>query len=278
MENLLGAHVSIAGGIDNAPDRAKELGCNTMQIFSRNQRMWKAKPLLKEKVITFKRKINDYKIQKISIHASYLINLATNIEEKLQKSLNAMEDELLRGDILEVPYFVIHPGSAIGISEKEGLDNIIKNISFILGKIDPKIKILFETTAGQGNNLGYTFEQLAYLLKNIGSHNIGICFDTCHVFSAGYDLKDQYDKVFEQFNAIIGLEKLFVFHINDSKTEFASRKDRHENIGKGSIGLEFFNKLVNDKRFKNIPMILETPGGDEFYKNNLKLLRRFING
>jgi len=279
-DDLLGAHVSTSGGVEKAPERGFEIGCNAIQIFSKNQRMWKSRPYIEDTDKKFRENCKKYRIKKVIIHTSYLLNLATIDPVKREKTISGLIDEFERGDYLGIPYLVIHPGSAINVSEEEGLSSIVKNVNAILEKKRYKIRLLFETTAGQGKNLGYKFEHFSYLFKNIKNDNIGVCLDTCHIFAAGYDIrtKKNYERTIFAFDKIIGLKNLFAIHLNDSRTELGSRIDRHENIGEGYIGKEAFSFIVNDERLQNIPMILETPNGDEWYKKSLRLLRDMKNG
>ncbi len=279
-DDLLGAHVSTSGGVEKAPERGFEIGCNAIQIFSKNQRMWKSKPYIEGTDRKFRENCKKYRIKKVIIHTSYLLNLATIDPIKREKTISGLIDEFERGDYLDIPYLVIHPGSAIDTTEERGLFEIAKNVNTILKKKRYKIRLLFETTAGQGNNLGYKFEHLFYLLKNIKNDNIGICLDTCHTFVSGYDIrtKKTYERTIFAFDEIVGLKNLFAIHLNDSRAKLGSRIDRHENIGEGYIGKEAFSFIVNDERLKNIPMILETPNGDEWYKKSLRLLRGMKNG
>ncbi len=277
---LLGAHVSISGGIHKAPKRGRDLGCDVIQVFSKNQMQWKAKPLTEEETEEFKKNIKKYDIKDVVIHTSYLINIGSPDEEKLKKSQDALIDEFYRASQLDIPYVVLHPGSHMGKGEEVGLSIIKDSINYIFDITkDLKTMLLLETTAGQGSNLGYRFEQIAYLIENTkDKERIGVCLDTCHIFAAGYDIrtKEAYDNTMKAFDDIIGLSKLRAIHLNDSKNDLGTRKDRHEHIGKGYIGLDGFKFIVNDERLQNIPMILETPGGDKYYKENLELLRSLI--
>ncbi len=277
---LLGAHVSISGGVYNAPKRGRDLDCDVIQIFSKNQMQWTAKPLSEKDTEKFKENIKKYDIKDVVIHTSYLINIGSPEEEKLKKSQNALLDEFIRAGQLGVPYVVLHPGSHMGKGEEVGLKIIADSINYLfeLSK-DSNVMLLLETTAGQGSNLGYRFEQLAYLIdKTENKDRIGVCLDTCHIFAAGYDIrtKDAYENTMSQFDEIIGLSNLKAIHLNDSKNDLGTKKDRHEHIGKGYIGLDGFRFIVNDKRLEGIPMILETPGGDKYYRENLKVLRSLI--
>ncbi len=277
---LLGAHVSISKGVYNAPKRGRDLGCEAIQIFSKNQMQWQAKPFTEDDINKFRENVEKYEIKDVVIHTSYLINIGSPEEEKLKKSQDALIDEFHRADQLGIPYIVLHPGSHMGKGEELGLGIIAESINYILDVTkDSNVMLLLETTAGQGSNLGYRFEHLAYLIdKTEQKERIGVCFDTCHVFAAGYDIrtKDTYEETMKRFDDTIGISNLKVFHLNDSKNDLGTRKDRHEHIGKGYIGLDGFRFLVNDERFNDRPMILETPGGEKYYKENLEVLRSLI--
>ena len=276
---LLGAHVSISGGVEKSISRGEELECDAIQVFSKNQRQWKAAPLRDDSIRLFRENLSGSRIRGVVIHDSYLINLAHPDGEARKKSLDAFSDEMTRADLLGIPYLVFHPGSHLKSGEEEGIRQIATCLNDVLNaQPDGKVQLLIETTAGQGDHLGYRFEHLAEMIKCVeNQERMGICLDTAHVFEAGYDLRSReaYENTFAQFESIIGLDRLKVFHLNDSKSDFGSRVDRHENIGKGLIGEEAFRHLVNDRRFEGHPMVLETPGGDEKYRENLKLLRSF---
>ena len=275
---ILGAHESISGAFSNAVKDALDDGCKCLQIFTKNQTQWKDPELEQAKINDFISNIKASKIKFVASHSSYLINLASNNQETREKSLIALIKEFERCQLLEIDFLIMHPGSHMEQGEDVGLRLIAAGIKEALIKSsNKKTSLLLETTAGQGTNLGYKFEQLAFLIKEINNKNIGICFDTCHSYSAGYDLKTRkgYDKTFKDFDSIIGLEKLKAFHLNDSKKEFMSKKDRHEEIGKGTLGKETFINLMNDKRFKDTPGFLETPplpNGSRGYKENILYL------
>lgn len=278
---LLGAHVSISGGVYKAPERGEKLGCESIQIFSKNQMQWKAKPLTPEDSQKFKEELRKTRIKEVVIHDSYLINLGSPDEEKLQMSRDAFLDEMIRAEILGVKYLVFHPGSHMGKGEEIGLKLIAESLNILIDKAKEvsNVMLLLETTAGQGSNLGYKFEHLKFIMDQVEKkERLGVCFDTAHAFEAGYDISTEegYERTFKEFDNIIGLEKLKVFHLNDSKTPLGSHIDRHEHIGEGMIGLKAFELLVNDERFKNHPMILETPGGEKYYEYNLKVLRGLV--
>ena len=271
----IGCHISIAGGIDNSVVRAVELDCNTMQIFSKNASTWREKILKKDEVENFRENLKKSNINPVFIHASYLVNLASPSDELYFKSINAFVEEMKRVDILLTePYLIVHPGAHTGAGEEYGIQRIIRALNIILEKsagLDLKTMILLEDTAGSGTHLGYTFGQLKRMMEGAKDRKrIGICFDTCHAFAAGYDLSHQkgIEQTLEEIDKYLGLEQLKVIHLNDSKFSLGSRKDRHMHIGKGYIGLEGFKVLVNHKYLKDLPFILETPKYDE--KDDLK--------
>jgi len=266
----IGCHVSIAGGIDNSVVRAGELGCNTMQIFSKNASTWREKILKKDEVESFRENLKNSNINPVFIHTSYLINLASPSDELYFKSINAFLEEMKRADLLlPDPYLIIHPGAHTGAGEEYGIQRIIRALNIILEKsadLNLKTMILLEDTAGSGTHLGYTFRQLKRMVEGAKDRKrIGTCFDTCHAFAAGYDLSNRegVEKTIEELDKNLDLERLKVIHINDSKHPLGSRKDRHMHIGKGYIGLEGFKVLVNHKYLKDLPFILETPKYDE---------------
>jgi len=277
---LLGAHVSVSGGVEKAFERGEAIGCDAVQIFSKNQRQWKAPPLEEQTAEKFKTTRANSSVKEVVIHDSYLINLAHPEKEPLLKSINAMLDEIQRAEMLGVRYLVFHPGSHLGRGLKIGIDTIAGSLNYIFDHTDSEnVILLLEITAGQGTNIGFRFEHLSEIMENVKQQNrLGVCFDTAHTFESGYDFRTQegYTRVFDKFEDVIGLDRLKVFHLNDSKTDLASRVDRHENIGSGFIGLNAFDYLVNDKRFGSVPMILETPGGENKFKENLALLRSLV--
>lgn len=273
---LLGAHISISGGIELAPERAFSLKCQTLQIFSKNQRQWLAKDLEPETVNRFRENIEKFKIVKPVIHDSYLINLGAANPDTLEKSRTAFLDEALRASALGIPYLVFHPGSNPDVNE--GIKLVSENLNFTIEKTEGVILVI-EITAGQGNAIGRRFEEIQKIIELVENKDrVGVCFDTAHAFESGYDIRDEesYSKTFEEFDRIIGLKKLKCFHLNDSKTPLGSNVDRHEHIGKGQLGIKAFELLVNDARFQELPMILETPGAEEFYEENLETLRKLL--
>ncbi|MFA5075004.1 MAG: deoxyribonuclease IV [Candidatus Babeliales bacterium] len=281
-EILLGAHVSIQGGLYKAIERGEKMGCSTIQIFTQSNQSWFAKKLLPEEIEKFKKTLQNSKIKIVISHSTYLINIGSPNKETEKKSVHALITKLEKCNLLDIPYIVLHPGSHLGSGEENCIKKIAKNLDFALSKSTGKTKILIETVAGQGTNIGYTFEQLKQIkdlckLKN----KIAICFDTCHVFSAGYDIStpEKYEEVLKNFDKILGLNLLKVIHLNNSKTEFNSKKDRHENIIKGQIPIKFFELIMNDKRFIDIPKILETPiiTGENTHEQEIKLLKKMVN-
>lgn len=279
---LIGAHMSISGGVFNAPLFGEEVGCSTIQIFTKNNNQWKAKELTPEDVSKFRENQKKTGISPIVGHNGYLINLASPKREIYQQSLESMLVELQRAELLGLPFLVIHPGSHTGSGESEGINKITKSIDRLHQKTEGyKVKILLETTAGQGSSIGYRFEHLARIIQGVkDNQRLGVCYDTCHTFAAGYDIRTQekYKATFKEFDRVIGLSLLEVFHMNDCKKEMGSRVDRHEHIGEGKIGLEGFGFLMNDERWDKVPKILETPkeGGTEKDMQNLKTLRNLV--
>ena len=277
---MLGAHVSIAGGVENAPERAKKLTCDCMQIFSKNQQQWRAKPITIEQADLFKQNCEKFKIAETVIHDSYLINLASPDKGLLKQSREVFLDETVRAQHLGVRYLAFHPGSHSGSGESEGLKKISESLNWVRSEFGGgDVEFLLENTAGQGSALGYSFDHLAKIISLLDDQKrAGVCLDTCHTYAAGYDLKTKngYGRTMDLFDEIVGLEYLKAAHINDCKSAFGSRVDRHEQIGKGNLGLEGFRNLMNDKRLVKVPMNLETPAGDTKYKSELKLLRSLV--
>ncbi len=283
-----GAHISIAGGIFKAIERGNEITCESIQIFTKSNRQWAAKPLTDVDINTFKEIRKETKsIWPIFSHTSYLINLGAHNPETLQKSIDSMEIEMDRAESLGLEYIVLHPGTATGKeegeTEEDALKRIADNLNMLFKKtLEYKSKVCLETMAGQGNNVGYKFEHLKFIIDQIKDKNrIGVCFDTCHVFAAGYDFltEKSYNKMWDEFDNIIGLDYLYIFHFNDSENELDSRVDRHTHIGQGKIGKKPFGFFLNDKRFKDYPGILETPKNSKDATNdvkNLKILRSLI--
>ncbi len=259
----IGAHLSIAGGLPRAVDRAAASKCEALQIFTKSAGQWKARPLPPEEIALFRRRIGETGIGPVVAHNSYLINLAAASPALRSQSIAALAEELDRAESLGLAGLVMHPGSYTSGTETEGLRLIGEGISSLLAaRPTGSTMILLEHTAGQGTNLGHRFEHLAAILEYVGgSPRVGVCLDTCHLLTAGYDLcsEEGYEETFRQFTTVVGLDRLRVFHLNDSKKPCGSRVDRHEHIGKGCLGLEPFRRLLNDPRFRDLPMLLETP-------------------
>ena len=260
----LGAHVSASGGVENAPINANEIGAKAFALFTKNQKQWFANPLTMASIKLFRQNCEKlgYKPFQILPHDSYLINLGHPETEPLEKSREAFTDEMLRCEQLGLDRLNFHPGSHLkAISEEECLDRIAESINIALNKTKG-VSAVIENTAGQGTNLGYKFEHLKYIIDRVDDKSrVGVCIDTCHAFTSGYDLKtsEGFIKTFEEFEKTVGFGFLKGMHLNDSKKELATRVDRHDNIGKGFLGEKTFEILMNDPRFDNIPLILETP-------------------
>ncbi len=281
---LLGAHMSIAGGYYKAVLEAARCTCDCVQIFTKNNNQWRAKAITEVEAKQFQDKLRELKISHPISHASYLINLAAPAEELWQKSVEGMIVELERAAQLGIPYVVVHPGSHTTATEEEGIANVARGIDLV-HKLRPQIasQILLEITAGQGTNLGWKLSQLAAILAQVQDANrVGICFDTCHAFAAGYNLSDAtiYQAMWREFDELLGLDRLKAIHLNDSKRELGSRIDRHEHIGQGKIGPGGFRHLLNDRRLSSVPMYLETPKEDPDEEPwdvvNLRTLRSLI--
>lgn len=262
----------------NAVIQGRELECEAIQVFTRNQRQWEPKPLNEEDVAVFRTEARKEGFLKDAVsHASYLINLCAIDDAILAKSRRAFEDEIRRCGQLGIPYLCIHPGSHMKKGEEAGLAGIAESLKLALAATKGvRVKILLENTAGQGTNLGNRFEHLGTLIRAVKSKRIGVCIDTCHMFAAGYDLRTRkaYEASMRELDDIVGVARVHAFHLNDSKFACGERRDRHENIGEGHIGKTGFKLLVNDERFADLPGLLETPGGPEGYAKNLRTLRR----
>ena len=279
---LLGAHESIAGGLHLAIYRGQQADCDTVQIFNKSNNQWKAKKIKAEEIDLFFKAVEETGVGAACSHTSYLINIASPDKALSQKSYASLKEEMARCALLEIPALVLHPGSHVGSGEEAGLDRAVANINRLFDALpDSRVTLCLETTAGQGTNLGSTFEQLAYLIDGVEDKSrVGVCLDTCHIFAAGYPLSgpDNYRKTMNRFARTVGFDYLKVIHLNDSLKEFDSRRDRHEHIGRGHIGLGGFRSLMNDRRLKKIPMILETPKGEDLEEDreNLRILRSLI--
>jgi len=282
LNQLLGAHTSTEGGVAAALDLASKLGFTAMQIFSKNNNRWSAKPFSEKEINDFKTKHAASIIQFTVVHDSYLINLCASSSEILEKSRTAYLDELNRCEQLGIPYLNFHPGSHMGAGEKEGIKLIAESLNIAHEKTKGfKVNSMIEVTAGQGSTLGYRFEQVREIIDLIEVKNrMAVCIDTAHIFAAGYDIKSpvSYEETIKEFDEIVGLKLLKCIHMNDSKKPLGSRVDRHEHIGKGFIGKEGFKNIMNDKRLEHVPKVLETPKGKEHLEDveNLKVLKSLI--
>lgn len=282
MKDYLGAHMSIAGGIHLAPGRGVEAGCGVIQIFTQNSNQWRGKPVSDSDAALFRENWEESGLHEVVSHDIYLINLGAPPGEVREKSLVGFREEMERCSRLGVDKIVMHPGAHTGAGEEAGIRRIIEAFDQLFPQVPEYTgKVLLETTAGQGSNVGYRFEQLRAIIDGSSfPDRFAVCLDTCHAFAAGYDLttEEGYKKTFAEFDRIIGLERLQAFHVNDSKKGLNSRVDRHEHIGQGAMGLAPFHFLMNDPRFGKIPKFLETPKGDkdEMDTVNLKVLRDLI--
>ncbi len=276
MTKFIGAHVSAGGGVENAPLNAHKIGAKAFALFTKNQRQWKAKPLSGRNIEAFRRNCNQlgYRPEHILAHDSYLINLAHPEEAGLDRSRQAFVDEFERCEQLGLATLNFHPGSHLGkISEQEGLRRIAESINIALDRTRG-VSAVIENTAGQGNHMGHRFEHLAQIIDQVEDRSrVGVCLDTCHTFTAGYDIKTRegYEDTLEAFDRIVGLSFLKGMHLNDSKKDLGSRVDRHDSIGKGFLGSEPFKYIMNDPRLDGIPMILETPD-DSLWVEEIRLL------
>lgn len=284
--------MSIAGGLPRAVDRAQASRCEALQIFTKSAGQWRARPLPADEIALFRKRVRDTGIRPVVAHNSYLINLAAADPVLRAQSCAALGEELDRAEALGLDGLVMHPGSHTSGSEQQGLDFIADGLRRLLRERPRgRTRVLLEHTAGQGTNLGHRFEHLAYIIDRLqGSPRVGVCLDTCHLLSAGYDIctSEGYEETFRRFDDLIGLARIKVFHLNDSKKPCGSRVDRHEHIGKGCLGLQPFRMLLNDRRFAKLPMLLETPkletpesrrrsDVDPWDARNLRVLRGLLN-
>jgi len=282
MSPRFGAHMSTAGGVSKAFDRAESIGCATMQIFTRNNNRWATKPLDAKEIERWHARWQKSDVHPIVSHSSYLINLASSDDALWQKSIDAFIDELDRAEALGLMGVVLHPGSPKDKGEEYGIQRIAQALDICHQRTAGyKTLTLLETTAGTGNHLGYKFEQLGAMRQAVAQpERVAVCFDTCHVFAAGYEIRtpEGYAATMQAFDQHIGLDLLRCFHFNDSKHDLGSRKDRHEHIGKGFIGLDGFRYIINDPRFQQIPMILETPKSKDLHEDveNLAVLQSLV--
>ncbi len=274
----IGAHVSSSGGVENAPANALAIGANAFALFTKNQRQWVSAPLSEKNITLFKKRCEQGGLDSRYIlpHDSYLINLGSPDDEGLQKSRGAFFDEMTRCEQLGLTMLNFHPGSHLNkISLEECLDRISESINMALERTSG-VTAVIENTAGQGSNVGNRFEHIRYIIDKVQDKSrVGVCIDTCHTYSAGYDIVNDYDAVFNEFDKVIGFDYLRGVHLNDSKKLLASRVDRHDSIGDGTLGVEFFKRFMNDTRFDNMPVILETPDENR-WRDEIIMLRSFL--
>ena len=281
---LLGAHFSIAKGIHNSLYEAGNYGCTALQIFTKNATTWKERTLSKAEIDRFNEARNRTGITAIASHTSYLINLASDDPKKQRLSCNALARELIRSSKLGIPFVVLHPGAHMGKGEAEGISRIASSINQIFEENRGlETRLLLETTAGQGSGLGHAFGQLSSIINRVNDvDRLGICLDTSHIFAAGYDIRNRasYQRTLASFDSVVGMEKLCLIHLNDSKKKLDSRVDRHEHIGEGHIGIKAFELFMNDPRFRQVPKIIETPKhkeGRDYDRVNLDRLRALVH-
>lgn len=280
---LFGAHLSVAGGLLKAVGSAVALGCETLQVFTKNANQWVGKPLADGDVADFRAAVRNAKLRFVTAHDSYLINLASPDDTLYRKSIGAFAEEVERAEALGLAYLVTHPGAHVGSGEEAGIARVVAALDEVHARCAGyKVKVLLETTAGSGTALGHRFEHLAAMIAGVREpERLAVCLDTCHVFAAGYRIstEPEYRATFEEFDAVVGLDRVALFHVNDSAKPFGSRVDRHAGLGLGEIGLEAFRLLVTDPRFRTRPMVLETPkqgdDGEEMDPVNLAVLRGF---
>ena len=276
---LLGAHVGIGGGFPKAVTSGISIKADAIQVFTRNQMQWKAKPIDEDDAELFKTAFRESGLKSVVAHGSYLTNLASGEQTAANKSVESVIDEICRCDLLGIHTYVFHPGSHVGAGEEIGLRRVAENLIKILDATSGcEVNLALETMAGQGNVICSRLESIAEVLKHVDSVRLGVCVDTCHIFAAGYDIRDKsgFDRFMNSFRKTIGIRKLIAVHLNDSKTELGSHIDRHENIGKGKIGIAGFRAVMNTDALSKIPMLLETPGGEKVYAREIRLLRGLV--
>ncbi len=277
---LLGAHVSTAGGLYKSIENGEKLECEAIQIFVKNPNRWVGKEPTEDDTNRFKASWQASAIQSVLIHDIHLTNLTSPKPDVLESSREQVRSQLQLADVLGIPYFVTHMGAHLNAGEDEGLRLLSESLNLLFEQTaDGEVMVLLETTAGQGSNLGYTFEHLRQTIDSSKCpERLGVCLDTCHVFVAGYDIRteEMYHETFDEFDRVIGLDRLRAFHLNDAKAKYCSRVDRHEHIGEGNLGELPFKLLLNDARFADVPMVIETPKMEEMHATNLAVLRNLI--
>lgn len=276
---LIGAHTSAAGGVHKALLQGKELGATTIQLFTSNQKRWTGKAIDDEELARWEKALDETGIQKVMSHDSYLINLGSPNPELIDKSINAFKQEIARCQRLKLAYMNFHPGAATTDTEENALSSIVKSLLDCEAEVaEGNVRLLLEATAGQGTSIGHRFEQLGYILER--THKkipIGVCIDTCHIFAAGYDIRNMaaWEKTLAEFDKHIGLKHLYALHVNDSKHDIGSRKDRHASLGEGKIGIEGFKAMMQHPKLRELPKYLETPDGETKWKGEIEKLREF---
>ncbi|QZA59173.1 deoxyribonuclease IV [Candidatus Rhabdochlamydia porcellionis] len=280
-ELLIGAHTSAQGGAQNAIWMGQEIGATTVQFFTSNQKRWSGKEITQEQAELFQEAVKTTGLCQLMSHDSYLINLGSSNPSVLHKSQKAFEEELIRCQKLGVSFLNFHPGSAVGATEEQCLNNIVASLEQFEELISHgATRLLLETTAGQGSTVGYCFEHLAYLIEKLHRKiPIGVCIDTCHIFAAGYDIRTKagLEKTLKDFERIIGMKHLYAFHLNDSLKPLGSRRDRHAPLGKGEIGIECFKALMKNPKTRRLPKYLETPDGPPLWEKEIAMLREFAD-
>ncbi|QSQ07700.1 putative endonuclease 4 [Koleobacter methoxysyntrophicus] len=272
----IGAHISISKGYEKAVKQAVEIGCNTMQFFTRNPRGSKAKALDADDLARADEYRKETSFGPMVAHAPYTLNLASFKEDTWDFAKMVMKEDLKRLEAIGASYMVVHPGSHLGYGLEYGIQRIADALNEIITGSE-RVMILLEGMAGVGTEIGYTFEQLEEIIARVDKQeNLGVCFDTCHLYCAGYDVKDDLNTVLEELDKVIGIYRLKAFHLNDSKNPLGSRKDRHENIGEGELGIETFENIINHPELKDIPFLLETPGGIDVFEKEIRLLRTLV--
>ena len=279
---ILGAHVSAAGGLHNAIHNGEELACEAIQIFLKNPNRWVGKEPTEADIDQFRESWRVSSIREVLVHDIHLTNLASPKTDVLANSRKQFRSQMQLADLCGIPYIVTHMGAHLGSGEAGGLQVLGSSLDLLFEQTaGGEVIILLETTAGQGTNLGHRFEHLHQIIdESKYPERLGVCLDTCHVFAAGYDLRteDDYHQMLDQFDQIVGLDRLLAFHLNDAKSGYNSRVDRHEHIGEGNIGMTPFQLIVNDSRFENVPMVIETPKMEEMHASNLAVLRGLVAG
>lgn len=274
--------MSIAGGVDQAINRGASIGCDTIQIFLKNNMQWRGRQFSAAEVENFSERQKTTRIAPVFAHSSYLINLAATSTRSLRRSIRAVIDEIERADQLGVPFIVMHPGAHLRAGEQAGLAKIARSLGEVFRATpESRVRIALETTAGQGTNLGYRFEHLAAVFQSVEQpERLAVCVDTCHLFAAGYDIRAPrgYHAVMQELDRTVGIEQVVAFHLNDSKKPLGSRVDRHEHIGKGQLGRGAFRNVLRDPRWREVPMVLETPKSDDLHEDveNLRALRALL--